>query len=81
MTKCWLWKWAKNGDGYPVVRINGRLALAHRVAYRINVGPIPRGKEIDHKCNRRSCVNPAHLKPVTHLQNIRLARARARRAA
>lgn len=42
----------------------------HRVAYVSLMGPIPEGKELDHLCRVRNCVNPWHLEPVTHRENI-----------
>lgn len=50
---------------------DGKMRLAHRVAYEIHVGPIPDGLEIDHLCRVRCCVNPDHLEPVTHRENMR----------
>jgi hypothetical protein len=44
---------------------------AHRVVYEALVGPIPEGLFLDHLCRIRSCCNPAHLEPVTHLENVR----------
>lgn len=32
---------------------------------------VPYGKELDHVCRVRACVNPAHLEPVTHIENVR----------
>jgi hypothetical protein len=34
------------------------------------VGPIPDGFEVDHLCRVTPCVNPAHLEPVTHRENV-----------
>ena len=31
---------------------------------------IPDGKELDHLCRNRKCVNPKHLESVTHRENI-----------
>ncbi len=58
-------------SGYVDVKINGRSYKAHRVIYEWIKGSIPEGLELDHLCRDRSCVNPWHLEPVTHLENIR----------
>jgi hypothetical protein len=44
---------------------------AHRLGYEIYVGPIPEGMVLDHKCRTPACVNPAHLEPVTQIENMR----------
>jgi hypothetical protein len=71
---CIVWRGALNSDGYAVVRIHGRLELAHRMAYRLHVGPIPRGREVHHECHNRACINPAHLRAVSHRENCRARR-------
>lgn len=67
---CWLWAKSLNRDGYGVLRVDGVQWLAHRLSYKLFVGPIPEGAELDHTCRRRACVNPQHLEPVTHRENI-----------
>ena len=47
------------------------MVLAHRVYYERHVGPVPEGLELDHLCRNPGCVNPEHLEPVTHAENIR----------
>ena len=66
---CWLWVAAKNAHGYGRVRWDGKGRKAHRVVYSILIGDP--GKELDHLCRTRSCVNPDHLEPVTHAENVR----------
>lgn len=67
---CWLWT-DFLARGYGRISIGGRMVRAHRFAYELLVGPVPEGLEIDHLCRVRHCVNPAHLEPVTHAENLR----------
>lgn len=69
---CWLWAGAKSGYGYGTIGAGGkygRTMYAHRVSYELNVGPIPEGYRIDHKCYTPACVNPSHLHAVTQAEN------------
>lgn len=66
---CWLWLGSVNRDGYAC--IGRKHASVHRLMYEARIGPIPEGKQIDHKCRVRSCVNPSHMEPVTALENWR----------
>jgi hypothetical protein len=70
-TGCWIWTAAKNQYGYGVVGIEtGKTGLAHRVAYRLMVGDIPEGLDLDHLCRTRACIRPEHLEPVTRRTNL-----------
>lgn len=73
---CWLWTGTKP-DGYGRFYYDGAKRPAHRFAYELLVGPIPAGLEIDHLCRNHGCVNPDHLEPVTHAENLRRGKTRA----
>jgi hypothetical protein len=66
---CWNWVWSRTRSGYGMVGSGGKVKRAHRVVYELLVGPIPDGLQIDHLCRNKSCVNPAHMEPVTHRVN------------
>jgi hypothetical protein len=71
-TPCWLWKGGKTGGkygGYGSFSFLGKSDYAHRAAYRLIKGEIPKGLETDHLCRRRHCCNPDHLEPVTSARN------------
>jgi hypothetical protein len=71
-TGCWIWIGSVAKSGYARMGTkHSRPELAHRVSYEAFVGPIPEGYELDHKCRLRCCVNPQHLEPVLHLENVR----------
>lgn len=68
---CWLWTAARSSEGYGRIAVNRISSYAHRVAYEMEVGPVPDGLQLDHLCRNRVCVNPAHLEPVTTGENTR----------
>jgi len=67
---CWNWGKPCFPQGYGILYTAPRkFSPAHRWVYEHLIGPVPEGKEIDHLCRNRNCVNPEHLEPVTHREN------------
>jgi len=77
---CWVWQaHADKKDGYGQFKVHGVVQRAHRASWMIYQGPIEPGFDIDHQCDKveggperpnRRCVNPEHLKPITHADNL-----------
>lgn len=71
---CWNWNGGKTPGGYGKVTAssNGMAGqfYVHRLSYFLARGEDPEGRDIDHMCHNRSCVNPEHLRPVTTKQNM-----------
>lgn len=67
---CWLWTGAVSSTGYSNFWIFHKYLTGHRYLYTQWVGEIPEGLDLDHLCRNRSCVNPAHLEPVTRSENV-----------
>jgi hypothetical protein len=69
--ECWLWKsWVNKETGYGMFTIRYQKFLAHRIAYGLTHGSVPRELQLDHLCRNRSCINPTHLEPVTNRENM-----------
>jgi len=70
-TGCVEWVGAVDLRGYGrIADDSGWYDMAHRLSYKLNVGDIPKGLVVHHKCFNTRCVNPAHLELVTHRDNI-----------
>ncbi len=87
-TRCWPWRARKSQQGYGTfIVIDQFRGQAHRMAYELEVGSIPEGYVIDHRCHdpktceggpacpHRRCCNPSHMKLVTISENLSLDRA------
>lgn len=71
--QCWIWTGSRTADGYGRIQVElGRNnpRAAHRVSYELFVGPIPLGLDLHHRCINPPCVNPDHLQPMTHQENL-----------
>jgi hypothetical protein len=72
---CWEWIGARQGDRYGLITVrNGKKSgitkMAHRLSYELFVGPIPNGAQILHRCDFMPCIQPLHLFPGTHQENM-----------
>jgi hypothetical protein len=71
---CRLWtrcRLPRTGRSFPYGRVyrDGRLHLAHRVAWELTYGPIPPGLLVLHRCDNPPCCEPSHLFTGTHAEN------------
>lgn len=76
---CWLWTAGRFENGYGQFSApEFSETRAHRVSYRLSVGPIPEDLYVCHSCDVKLCVNPAHLWLGTNQDNQLDALAKGR---
>jgi len=78
---CWLWEGDKDKRGYPVLAVQTdykrKMHRIHRVMCEQAHGPLGDLHAL-HKCDNPYCINPDHLRPGTHQDNMKEAAERAR---
>ena len=71
---CWEWNGPRNEHGYGLINLSRAgvsNARAHRIVYEMTVGEISSSAILRHSCDNPPCVNPDHLTPGTHDENMR----------
>lgn len=76
---CWPWIGAVNKQtGYGMFRLNGTTVSAPRAVLILSGNVDMTGMDARHKCDNRICVNPNHLEPGSHKENMQDAVKRNR---
>lgn len=76
--RCWEWVGNMHNNGYGLITIEKKHWRVHRLSYCLEHGSIPEGMFLMHQCDNKICVNPAHLKPGTHVENMAEMKTRGR---
>lgn len=77
---CWPWVGARHSNGYGVLKVAGRMRIAHRwLLGALRGHPLSWPEEHGcHHCDNPLCCNPSHLYVGTHQTNMRDAIERGR---
>lgn len=66
---CLEWQGTITDRGYGVIANYGATLSAHRLAYWVAFGEIPGDLVVDHICFNHRCVEPAHLRLLSPMEN------------
>src|SRR5207248_10716734 len=67
---CLLFTEEVDKDGYPRISYQGKNRIGSAIVFELYYGGIPAGHEVDHRCHVRRCLEPTHLRTLTHRQNV-----------
>lgn len=78
---CWEWQGQtkqskKSSTPYAIVKWSGKSHLVHRIACQARYEKDLGTQQAHHICANTVCVNPWHLEPATHVENIAEMKAR-----
>jgi len=70
--QCWTTSYkVTTHNPYPRMFINGKAVKVMRIFWEAHHGePVPEGMVLRHTCNNPACVNPEHIVPGTHSENM-----------
>lgn len=69
--ECWEWQGGRNYDGYGIFHLDiGKSIGAHRYAFKLSRGYLPKTLHILHDCDNPPCCNPKHLYSGTQQENM-----------
>ena len=73
---CWRWTGYVHPDGHGALRVirggESKNYKAHKLSLELADVEIPEGSDVHHVCENRACVNPGHLKVLSHGDHKRI---------